>query len=78
MIGIVGSNPYETNNIVSEFLSEMDNLYENSYKSPLEQHLFSDIIENIFLRYTPKDMFITEPPSIILNTIPFIINKIDE
>jgi hypothetical protein len=68
----------ETNIIVDEILSEMNNLYEKPYKSPLEKNLFSDIIENILLRYTPKDMFITERPSIILNTIPFIINKTDE
>ena len=56
----------------------MNNLYEKPYKIPLEKNLFSDIIENILLRYTPKDMFITERPSIILNTIPFIINNTDE
>jgi hypothetical protein len=68
----------ETNIIVDNILSEMDNLYTKSYKSPLEQNLFSDIIENIFLKYTPKDMFITERPSKILNSVPFIINNIDE
>jgi hypothetical protein len=64
----------ETNNITDNILSEMNNLLYKSYESPLEQHLFSDIIENIFLRYTPKDMFITERPSIILNSVPFKID----
>ena len=64
----------ETNNITDNILSEMNNLLYKSYESPLEQHLFSDIIENIFLRYTPPDMFITERPSIILNSVPFKID----
>jgi hypothetical protein len=65
----------ETNNIIDKILSEMNNLYIKSYKSPLGKHLFSDIIENIFLKYTPKDMFITERPSKILNSVPFKINE---
>ena len=65
----------ETNNITKQILNEMDKLYyKKSYKRPLEKHLFSDIIENIFLKYTPKDMFITERPSIILNSVPFKID----
>jgi hypothetical protein len=65
----------ETNNITKQILNEMNKLYyKKSYKRPLEKHLFSDIIENIFLKYTPKDMFITERPSIILNSVPFKID----
>ena len=44
-----------------------------SRRSPLQRTLFIDIIENIFLKYTPKDMFITERPANILNEIPFRI-----
>ena len=65
----------ETKDIIDKILSEMNNLYIKSYKSPLGKHLFSDIIENIFLKYTPKDMFITERPSKILNSVPFKINE---
>jgi hypothetical protein len=64
----------ETNIIVDNILSEMNNLYGKPYKSPLGKNLFSDIIENILLKYTPKDMFITERPSIILNSVPFTID----
>jgi hypothetical protein len=63
----------KTTKIINEISSEMNNLYEKSYKSHLEQNLFSDIIENIFLKYTPKGMFITERPLKVLNDIPFVI-----
>jgi hypothetical protein len=42
-------------------------------KTPLQRTLFIDIIENILLKYTPKDMFITERPANILNDVPFRI-----
>jgi len=35
--------------------------------------LFANIIEYIFLRYTPKGMFITVRPQNVINTPPFII-----
>ncbi len=36
--------------------------------------VFASIIQNIFLKYTPKDMFITNKPPNIINSIPFRIN----
>ena len=35
--------------------------------------LFTDIIENIFLKYSPVGMFITNRPLNIINDVPFII-----
>ena len=72
--GIYNDLPKDkTTNIINEISSVMNNLYEKPYKSPLEQNLFSDIIEQIFLKYTPKGMFITERPLKVLNDIPFVI-----
>jgi hypothetical protein len=52
--------------------------YELSYNTanniPYSKRIFSDIIDEIFLKYTPKDMFITTRPSNILNDIPFRID----
>jgi hypothetical protein len=36
--------------------------------------VFGSIIQNIFLRYTPKDMFITNQPPNIINSTPFRID----
>jgi hypothetical protein len=72
--GIYNDLPKDkTTNIINEISSVMNNLYKKQYKSPLEQNLFSDIIENIFLKYTPKGMFITERPLKVLNDVPFVI-----
>ena len=35
--------------------------------------LFKSIIEDVFLKYTPKDMFITTRPPNVINETPFII-----
>jgi hypothetical protein len=35
--------------------------------------LFKSIIDNVFLKYTPKDMFITTRPPNVINETPFII-----
>jgi hypothetical protein len=72
--GIYNDLPKDkTTKIIDEISSVMNNLYEKQYKSPLEQNLFSDIIENIFLKYSPKGMFITERPLKVLNDVPFVI-----
>jgi hypothetical protein len=72
--GIYNDLPKDkTTNIINEISSVMNNLYEKQYKSPLEQNLFSDIIENIFFKYSPKGMFITERPLKVLNDVPFVI-----
>ena len=37
------------------------------------KRLFADIIENIFLKYTPDGMFVTMRPQNVINDTPFII-----
>jgi hypothetical protein len=72
--GIYNDLPKDkTTKIIDEISSIMNNLYQKQYKSPLEQNLFSDIIEQIFFKYTPKGMFITERPLKVLNDVPFVI-----
>jgi hypothetical protein len=67
-----------TNKTIFEISTKIYEMSKKSYqppsrRSPLQRTLFIDIIENIFLKYTPKDMFITERPINILNEIPFRI-----
>jgi len=67
-----------TNKTIFEISTEIYEMSKKSYqpasrRSPLQRSLFIDIIENIFLKYTPKDMFITQRPANILNEIPFRI-----
>ena len=66
------------NNIIKDISSIIYGLYEKSYQKPFEKFFFSDIIEKIFLKYTPKGMFITERPSKVLNDVPFVIRKPDD
>ena len=63
----------KTTKIINEISSIIYDLHEETYQKPFEQLFFSHIIEQIFLRYTPKGMFITERPSKVLNDVPFVI-----
>ena len=66
----------KTTKIINDISSIIYELYEKTYQKPFEQFFFSDIIEQIFLRYTPKGMFITERPSKVLNDVPFVIGEL--
>ena len=66
----------KTTKIIKDISSIIYDLYEKTYQKPFEHFFFSDIIEQIFLRYTPKGMFITERPSKVLNDVPFVIGEI--
>jgi predicted unusual protein kinase regulating ubiquinone biosynthesis (AarF/ABC1/UbiB family) len=63
----------KTNKTILEMSYQIDDMTKKTYRLPLQRSLFIDIIENIFLKYTPKDMFITQRPANILNEIPFRI-----
>ena len=56
------------NNIKLELSSTSTN------KIPYSKRIINYIIKEIFLKYTPKDMFITNRPSNILNEVPFKID----
>ena len=67
-----------TNKTILEISTKIFEMSTKSYqpptrRTPLQRTLFIDIIENIFLKYTPKDMFITQRPANILNDVPFRI-----
>lgn len=67
-----------TNKTILEISTKIFEMSKKPYqppsrRTPLQRTLFIDIIENIFLKYTPKDMFITQRPANILNEIPFRI-----
>ena len=52
-------------------------LYYNNDKTnslPYSFTIFADIIENVFLKYTPSGMFITQRPPNVINKTPFKIN----
>ena len=51
---------------------ELTNNPQNTSKS-YATYLFTKIIENIFLKYAPRGMFITQRPSNVINKSPFII-----
>ena len=51
---------------------ELTNNPQNTSKS-YAFNIFTNIIENIFLKYAPKGMFITQRPQKVINKSPFII-----
>jgi hypothetical protein len=66
----------ETNKKVIEIYNIIRALayMSSNFYRPYEKYFFAKIIETILLIYTPPDMFITERPSIILNSVPFKID----
>jgi hypothetical protein len=71
----------EVNNQIIEIVKLLDGYiqYELTYNSnhtssSFSHVLFNNIIENIFIKYAPKSMFIVERPSNIINETPFRIN----
>ena len=65
---ILEINNILNNNIYTELISNTNN------NIPYSKRIFVNIIKDIFLKYTPKDMFITNRPSNVINEIPFRID----
>uniref|UniRef100_A0A6C0LNY6 Protein kinase domain-containing protein n=1 Tax=viral metagenome TaxID=1070528 RepID=A0A6C0LNY6_9ZZZZ len=49
--------------------------YERKNCASFASSMFSYILENMFLKYAPKGMFITTRPANVINEIPFQIDK---
>jgi hypothetical protein len=65
---IMNINNILNNNIYLELTSNVSN------NIPYSKRIINDIINDVFLKYTPKDMFITIRPSNVINVIPFRID----
>ena len=63
-----------TNNKFYEIITKITYMAYTQYPIPKQKNLFANIINNIFLIYTPPGMFITQRPSNIINDIPFRID----
>jgi hypothetical protein len=65
---IMNINNILNNNIYLELSSNVAN------NIPYSKRIINDIIKDVFLKYTPRDMFITTRPSNVLNDVPFRID----
>ena len=65
---IMNINNILNNNIYLELTSIVAN------NIPYSKRIINDIINDVFLKYTPRDMFITTRPSNVLNNVPFRID----
>jgi len=65
---ILEINNILNNDIYSELISNANN------NIPYSKRIFNNIIKDIFLKYTPRDMFIINRPSNVINEIPFRID----
>jgi hypothetical protein len=71
-----------TNNRILEIAAILDKILYNELTATtinsqqFHVRIFNSIIENIFLKYTPSGMFITQRPPNVINGSPFIINYI--
>jgi hypothetical protein len=69
-----------TNNRILEIAAILDKILYNELTATTinsqQYHvrIFNSIIEDIFLKYTPRGMFITQRPPNVINGYPFIIN----
>jgi hypothetical protein len=61
------------NFLIKNINSELTNNSNNDDNKSFSFRLFANIIDQIFLEYTPENMFITKRPPNIINDIPFII-----
>jgi hypothetical protein len=59
--------------LMNSMYLELNNIKNYSKDKLYSERIFTYIIENIFLKYTPNGMFITNRPPNIINDIPFII-----
>jgi hypothetical protein len=51
----------------------MQEVLYNSGGDNYAKRFIGSVIQEIFLKYTPKNMFITQRPSNVINNTPFII-----
>jgi len=59
-------------------MTKIQRILPNFLKEP-GSDMFKNIIDNIFKVFKPEtEIFITTKPNIILNKIPFIINKVEQ
>jgi len=69
-----------TNNKMLEIATILDRILYNELTATtinIQQfhvRIFNSIIEDIFLKYTPRGMFITQRPPNVINAVPFVIN----
>lgn len=63
-----------TNRRIVEIINKLSIMALDYYSFPSQNTLFADIIEEIFLKYTPPGMFITRRPPNVINTTPFYID----
>ena len=68
-----------TNTKMLDIAIIIDDIYRkefiyNNGTTDYAKKLFGIIIDNIFLRYTPKGMFVTQRPPDVINSIPFRIS----
>jgi hypothetical protein len=69
-----------TNNKMLEIAAILDRILYNELTATtinIQQfhvRIFNSIIEDIFLKYTPRGMFITQRPPNVINVAPFVIN----
>ena len=59
--------------LINNIKLELDNMKYYRNEELYSKRLFADIIENIFLKYTPDGMFVTMRPQNVINDTPFII-----
>ena len=64
----------KTNRTIVEITNKLSSMSIEHYSYPVEKSLFADIIDEIFLKYTPAGMFITRRPPNVINTTPFSID----
>jgi uncharacterized protein YqeY len=69
-----------TNNKMLEIAAILDRILYNELTATtinnqqFHVRIFNSIIEDIFLKYTPRGMFITQRPPNVINAVPFVIN----
>jgi hypothetical protein len=63
----------KTNRTFVEITNKLSSMSLEHYSFPVEKSLFADIIDEIFLKYTPTGMFITRRPPNVINTTPFLL-----
>ena len=63
-----------TNNKILKIINSLMYIMRRKYSMPEQKNLFETIINEIFFKFTPLNMFITERPLNVINNIPFSID----
>lgn len=70
----INNQMIEISNMLDKYI-EYELTYNNNHTSSSFSHvLFNNIIDNIFMKYAPKSMFVHERPPNVINETPFRIN----